>query len=108
MSRSTDLLRLRAHLPASAWPVVLDLLQGAPLVVRLSRPRASKLGDYRAAAGRLPHRITVNNDLNKYAFLVTLVHEFAHYTTVTKTRRWRKPHGAFWKGEYQRLMQPFM
>lgn len=108
MSRVTDPLLLRSHLPVQAWPVVLDWLQRSSVVVTLSRPRSSKLGDYRAARGTQPHRITVNNDLNRYAFLVTLVHEFAHYTTVIKTRRWRNPHGAFWKAEYHRLMQPFL
>ena len=108
MRPSTDLLQLRAHLPAQAWPVVFAWLKRNPVLVNVSKPRVTKLGDYRAATRTLPHRVSVNSDLNKYAFLVTLVHEFAHYSTVAKTRRWRNPHGAFWKGEYHRLMRPFM
>jgi hypothetical protein len=50
----------------------------------------------------------VNGDLNRYAFLVTLVHEFAHYTAYMRTKRWTNPHGETWKNEYWRLMRPFM
>ncbi|MBL7964469.1 MAG: hypothetical protein JNM31_11585 [Flavobacteriales bacterium] len=108
MTPVNDILRLRAHLPAAAWPVVLAWLRRNPVLVRLSKPRATKLGDYRAATRTLPHRVSVNMDLNKYAFLVTLIHEFAHYTTVQKTRRWTNPHGQAWKAEYHRLMRPFL
>lgn len=99
---------LRKQLPAAAWVVVEHWLRRNPLEVRISKPRTTKLGDYRAATRTQPHRVSVNSDLNKYAFLVTLVHEFAHYTTYTKTKRWSSPHGKFWKMEYQRLMRPFM
>ncbi len=50
----------------------------------------------------------MNSDLNKYAFLVTLIHEFAHYTTYIRSRRWKDPHGPMWKSEYAKLMRPFM
>lgn len=100
--------RLRDHLPAAAWPVVLDWLRKNPVQVRIARPRQTKLGDYRSATRTRPHRVSVNADLNKYAFLVTLVHEFAHYSTFTTTRRWTAPHGPAWKAEYARLMRPFL
>lgn len=99
---------LRKQLPAAAWVVVEHWLRRNPLEVRISKPRTTKLGDYRAASGTQPHRVSVNSDLNKYAFLVTLIHEFAHYTTYIKSRRWTAPHGRVWKMEYQLLMRPFM
>lgn len=99
---------LKKQLPAAAWVVVEHWLRRNPLEVRISKPRSTKLGDYRAATRTQPHRVSVNCDLNKYAFLVTLIHEFAHYTTYTKTKRWSSPHGRFWKMEYQRLMRPFL
>ena len=108
MRFSTDLDRLRQHLPAAAYPAVLSWLRRNPVLVRVSAPRATKLGDFRSATRSLPHRVSVNADLNKYAFLVTLVHEFAHYSTHAKTRRWTRPHGPIWKEEYWRLMRPFM
>jgi hypothetical protein len=108
MSGAIDLEHLRVHVPPGAWPVVLHWLQQNPTLVKVSRPRITKLGDYRPATKTQPHRITVNSDLNRYSFLVTLVHEFAHYTTVVNTGRWRDPHGPDWKREYQRLMRPFL
>ncbi|HMU15287.1 MAG: SprT-like domain-containing protein [Bacteroidetes bacterium] len=105
--RSTDLLGLRAHVPAAAWPVIMHWLQRNPVIVHLSPSRKTKLGDYRVGNTRVPHRITVNNDLNRYAFLTVLVHEFAHYSTFQKFRR-HQPHGPEWKAEYRRLMRPFL
>jgi hypothetical protein len=105
---ANDLEILRRQLPAAAFPVVLHWLRRNPILVRIVPPRQTKLGDYRSATRTLPHRVSVNSDLNKYAFLVTLIHEFAHYTTYIRSRRWKDPHGPFWKGEYARLMRPFM
>ena len=70
MAFATDLLRLRSHLPPAAWPAVLAWLQVHPVLVRVSTSRRTKLGDYRTADRTRPHRISVNEDLNPYAFLV--------------------------------------
>ena len=46
--------------------------------------------------GRPHHRISVNENLNPYAFLITLLHEVAHMTTWEKHRlrmRRCRPHG---------------
>ncbi len=107
MAAATDILRLQAHLPRTAWPVVANWLRRNPVLVRISPPRSTKLGDYRVATRTQRHRISVNEDLNKYAFLVVLVHEFAHYDTFRKYHR-HEPHGAEWKAEYKRLMRPFL
>lgn len=107
MPPTTDILRLRAQIPAASYAVVLHWLRRNPVVVRVSRPRTTKLGDYRTSTRTQPHRISVNEDLNKYAFLVVLIHEFAHYTTFQKFRR-HQPHGQEWKAEYKRLMRPFL
>lgn len=107
MAAATDILRLQAHLPRTAWPVVANWLRRNPVLVRISPPRSTKLGDYRVATRTQRHRISVNEDLNKYAFLVVLVHEFAHYDTFRKYHR-HEPHGAEWKTEYKRLMRPFL
>ena len=107
MATTTDILGLQAHMPRAAWPVVANWLRRNPVQVRISPPRSTKLGDYRVASRTLAHRISVNGDLNRYAFLVVLVHEFAHYATFKKYRR-HEPHGAEWKAEYKRLMRPFL
>ncbi len=104
---ATDLAMLRSHLPEAAWPPVAQWLHQHRIAVEVVPPRRTKLGDYwLPRPGREP-RITVNNDLNPYAFLVTLVHEFAHHTTYSTGKR-TAPHGTEWQGEYQRLMRPFL
>ena len=51
----------------------------------------------------------MNNDLNPYAFLTTLLHEIAHAATWerhrTRIRRVR-PHGPEWKSEFERVFTP--
>ena len=57
------------------------------------------------------HRITVNEDLNIYAFLVTLLHELAHLRVATihaaETTR-RRPHGPEWKREFVAIIKPLI
>ncbi len=107
MARAPALDRLRQHLPEAAWPPVLEWLRAHPVHLRIARPRATKLGDYRNDhTGRSP-RISVNGDLNPYAFLVTLIHEFAHHAVFLDFPR-AEPHGHEWRMAYKRLMRPFL
>ena len=105
-----DYETVRQHLPPRAWKYVLDLLQEHPVLVRVVPHRATKLGDYRPPRlGECWHRITVNEDLNMYAFLVTLLHELAHLRVtairVTGTKK-HKPHGFEWKKEFAAFVGP--
>jgi hypothetical protein len=75
-----------------------------------SKSRLSKLGDYRSPKKGEAHRITINNDLNPYSFLITLIHEFAHLKTWVKYKHKVQPHGEEWKTEYKSLfniLNPF-
>jgi len=64
----------------------------------------SKLGDYRAPHRGKPHRISVNKDLNSYAFLITYLHELAHLIVHENYKHKAKPHGAEWKQTFQVLL----
>ena len=78
--------------------------------LKITENRASKLGDYRAPIHKSRHLITINHNLNKFAFLITLVHEIAHLTTFEKFKNAHvriMPHGAEWKTEYKNLMRYF-
>ncbi len=99
---------LRDRLPTGAVPVVMEWLRHNRVQVRISAPRRTKLGDYRSPTGRQPARITVNGDLDPYAFLVTLVHEFAHHVTFERCGPRVRPHGAEWKSTYAELMRPYL
>jgi hypothetical protein len=101
---------LNRFLPSGTHRYFAELLSRHPIVVRLSRPRRSKLGDHRApSCGHAFHRISINDDLNPYAFLTTLLHEIAHATAWEKHRqrvRMIKPHGPEWKKEFEALLAP--
>src|SRR5690606_17244467 len=64
-------------------------------------------GDYRRMPNGL-HQITVNASLNKYRFLITLVHEIAHLVAFERYGRKILPHGQEWKRTFQELMLPFI
>jgi hypothetical protein len=50
----------------------------------------------------------VNSNLNKYKFLITLIHEISHLVAFEKFGRHIKPHGNEWKYSFQRLMIPYI
>jgi len=72
--------------------------------LRITKKRISKFGDYRAATKQQPNRISVNSNLNKYAFLITLTHEFAHLLVWHQHQHKVKAHGLEWKTEFATLM----
>jgi len=111
-SSITDYDTVRKHLPPSTWKYVQNLLQEYPVVVQVVPHRATKLGDYRPPRlGEFWHRITVNEDLNMYAFLVTLLHEIAHLRVAAlhgKGTKKHKPHGVEWKKAFTELVGPIV
>jgi SprT protein len=98
------------HLPPQCGFVVdlIDHRLACDIIV--TRPRRTKLGDHRPPGRDRPrHRITINEDLNPYAFLTTLLHELAHATTWERhrSRRFRlRPHGPEWQQEFATLLAP--
>lgn len=98
---------LLKYLPERAVPNVLVLLETHGVYLKIVNERVTKHGDYR----KLPngqHQITVNASLNKYRFLMTLIHEIAHLVAFKKFGRSIKPHGVEWKHTFQQLMVPFI
>ena len=74
--------------------------------VRISSPRATKLGDFKVRDNRMI--ITINNNLNKYSFLITLTHELAHAFVFKQYRNTLKPHCIIWKSMFKSLMLNFL
>lgn len=98
---------LEDFIPNQAINRVLELLNHDNLVIKVKQERKTKHGDYRPLPnGR--HQITVNSNLNQYRFLLTLVHEIAHFETYKNFGRHIKPHGLEWKRTFQHLMLPFL
>ena len=75
------------------------------------KPRRTRLGDFRVFPNNQT-QITVNVNLNSYAFLITYVHEVAHAVVNQQFKLGRRshirPHGRAWQTAFQQLMQPLL
>ncbi len=99
---------LKSLLPAPATEQIIKWLKHYNCQLKISRPRQSKLGDYRCPQKGKGHIISINKDLNKYSFLITLTHEIAHMMVWEKHRNKVAPHGSEWKLTFQKLMLNFI
>ena len=98
---------LARYIPEHAVKPVFDLIVANQVHLKIVNERQTRHGDYRRGhTGK--HEITVNASLNKYRFLMTLIHEIAHLVAFEKFGRNIKPHGDEWKFTFQRLMVPFI
>ena len=98
---------LQKYLPERAVASCAELIEQNHVHLKIVNERLTRHGDYR----RMPngnHKITVNATLNKYRFLITLVHEIAHLVAFEKFGRRIKPHGREWKKIFQYMMLPFI
>ncbi|GAO43288.1 SprT-like domain-containing protein [Flavihumibacter petaseus] len=102
------LQQLEHFLPAGAFQKVVVYLHHYRVHLSITRERKSLLGDYRHAHKNEHHRISVNGNLNPYAFLITLVHELAHLLTFEKYGHRVMAHGQEWKALYKLLLQDFL
>lgn len=99
---------LSNYLPEEAVSRISNYLQQYRCELHISKPRQTKLGDYRCPQKGKGHRISINSNLNPYAFLLTLVHEIAHMVVWEEHLNTTPPHGKEWKETFQRLMLPFL
>lgn len=97
---------LSKYIPKNAVDLVSDILLEHPIDIKIVNNRTTKHGDFK----KMPNgkvQITINNSLNQYQFLLTLIHEIAHFTTFKQFKK-VKPHGIEWKRNFQHLMLPFL
>lgn len=96
----------QTYIPEKAIPIVQYLIEQHNFTLKIVNQRLTKHGDFR----KMPDgkfQITINNSLNQYQFLLTLIHEIAHHVTYQKFGR-VQPHGKEWKTIFQHLMLPFL
>lgn len=98
---------LEKYLPERTVAPCLDLIRTHGVHLKIVGHRVTRHGDYRRMPNGL-HQITVNASLNKYRFLITLVHEIAHLVAFERYGRKILPHGQEWKRTFQELMLPFI
>ncbi|MDP5001272.1 MAG: SprT-like domain-containing protein [Flavobacterium sp.] len=95
------------YLPEHAVHHCFELIKTNHVHLKIVNERITRHGDYRRDAQGF-HLITVNASLNKYRFLITLIHEISHLVAFENFGRNIKPHGEEWKHTFQRLMVPFI
>jgi len=98
---------LQNYIPENAILKVLKLLEHDNLMVKIKKERKTRHGDYMHLSNG-KHQITINSNLNKFRFLITLIHEIAHFEAYKTYGKFIKPHGIEWKHTFQHLMLPFL
>ncbi|HEY2721261.1 MAG TPA: SprT-like domain-containing protein [Chitinophagaceae bacterium] len=100
--------QLQKFLPPNTYEAVLQYLQVYKVHLTVAQERKSILGDYRHRTHFSNHRISVNGNLNKFSFLITLLHELAHLLTFEQHGHEVLSHGREWKMIYGKLLQQFI
>ncbi len=106
--REAPLGTLNSYLPEGAYHTVMQYLQHYKVHLTITKERRSVLGDYRFAVHGKNHRISVNGNLNSFAFLITLLHELAHLIAFEKYGNRIAAHGKEWKRIYGEILHQFL
>lgn len=99
---------LKKYLPEQTIDAIAKWIVEYDFKLKIKKERSTRLGDYTHPHNGLNHTITINHNLNKYSFLITLVHEVAHLVTYNQFKNKVSAHGPEWKQNFKILMQPFL
>ena len=99
---------LNAYLPEGSFEAVIQLINHYKVHLTVTRARKSVLGDYRHPFLGANHKISVNGNLNKYEFLITLLHELAHLLCYEQYKNKVEAHGKEWKAIFGKLLNQFI
>ena len=99
---------LKEFLPEGSYEFVLQDILQYKVQLTLTQERKTVLGTYMHPFAGKGHRITVNSNLNKYSFLVTLLHELAHLFTYEKYKGKVAPHGKEWKHDFAEILKEYL
>src|SRR5436305_2962261 len=99
---------LQSYLPDNCFEQVVFFLQHYKVHLTITAQRQSVLGDYRNAMHGKNHRISINGNLNKFSFLITLLHELAHMLAFESYGNRILAHGKEWKFIYSELLRDFI
>lgn len=96
------------HVPEKSSLYCWELWKELPFNFYITRSRQTKLGDFRYRRDRKIQTITINHDLNRFQFLITYIHEVAHFRAFEKYGLNIKPHGPEWKSTFRALLSPLL
>ncbi len=109
MTKAELAAKLKHYLPDGTEVYAVNLMVKHKVQLKITKPRTSKYGDYRAPHRHDNfHRISINKDLNPYSFLTTFLHEVAHLIAFEKYKNSIEPHGKEWKREFKELLIPIV
>jgi predicted SprT family Zn-dependent metalloprotease len=97
---------LEKYLPQQAVAEIHRLLEESDIPLKIVPPRKTIHGSYRLPTAYRKHFITINSNLNSYAFLITLLHEIAHAHAYITHKA--KGHQKEWKSCFKQLLNHFI
>ncbi len=106
--KDVPIAQLQDFLPDGVYGPVLQYLNQYKVHLTITKERKTVLGDYRHRTLQERHRISVNGNLNKYSFLITLLHELAHLLTFEQFGNRVQAHGKEWKAVYGQVLHQFV
>ena len=99
--------KLFKKIPEASLEYVKSLILSENITIKLKKSRKTKHGDFSVKKNGLC-MITINDDLNEYRFLITLIHEISHYIAYKNYGSYIKPHGVEWKNIFKNLLLPII
>ena len=102
-----EYITFEKYFPPKAVTYCFELWKQHRFQFKITKPRQTKLGDYSFRKDK-GHQITVNGNLNPYAFSITYIHEVAHLVTFQQYKRKKDPHGKEWKSNFKKLFEPIL
>ena len=94
-------------IPDESCELVKPLVSKDSLEIKVVNVRKTKHGDFKKLKNGF-NQITLNHINNKYRFLITLIHELAHFKVYSNIKKRVNPHGIEWKSAYKLMMLPFL
>jgi SprT protein len=99
---------LQQRVPSPSIAYAHQLWRQSPFLLKLTKSRQTKVGDFSCKYNSAHVQITLNHDLNPFLFLLTYVHEVAHLRVFLTHGRKVEAHGKEWKDSFKVLLQPLL
>ncbi|RYZ56288.1 MAG: hypothetical protein EOP49_00700 [Sphingobacteriales bacterium] len=107
--QETSIHLLKKFVPEGSFELIAPFFASHTIHLTLTHERKSVLGDYRNPTREQPfHRISINVNLNRYSFLITLLHEMAHLLVFVHFKHTVSPHGKEWKAQFRQVLIPYI